>query len=422
LKVIFIIPFPPTYESFNDSSIKEDNLTDPYQINSKGEKVFFFRQDWGGIIGEHVMQAANTVDWEVWRPDFRADKVLSHRFENNLVCKSFPAENRMTLFGITPVKVPWSRMLVDCLASETASTKYITILMPTTVDFSKFLYARISRNNPRILFYHFLDPEFLIPGVSTSWNPIKAIHRTMINHQKAVRMNLINNLQVLSEELQKDLIVKYPAKKIMLAKIGIDLSFWVNIISREQARESLGISSNTFLFLLSQRLVPEYQVDKWIQSLVRVKDRDFCCIITGAGKQDYVEWLKSLTEKSGLSQKVKLVGFVSNEILRTYITACDCFVNPCRKSAGSTGSIYAMHMGRLVMHTDSGVACDIMLKFNAGIIADPIDYESWTRIIIELLDRKSEFGLVPSEYIDRLFNWETCAQQWLDAINSTQGN
>jgi glycosyltransferase involved in cell wall biosynthesis len=418
MKAIFIIPFPPTYESFNSISINEDELKAPNQINSKGEKVFFFRQDWGGIIGEHVMLADSSVRWEVWRPDFRADKIMTHSFDDNLVCKSFPAENRITFYGLTPVKLPYSIKLEESLISELNTDKDIRILLPTTVDFSKILHARIKRFTTHILYYHFLNPEFLFPQFDFSKNPLKLLHRVLINHQKALRLKFIMNLQVLSEELKDMAQRKYPGKNILLARIGIDLNYWQNVLSREEARQILGWKNDTFVFLLSQRLVSEYQVDKWIEALAKVSARNYLCIITGAGTKGYIEYLSSVIRKSGLDEKIKLVGFVPNELLRNYLIACDCFVMAGKKGGGSTGAIYAMHMSRLVFHTDSGVSCEILKKFGAGVIAQPYDYYTWPGIIDGILADKNAYKLVPPDFIDDLFNWGICAKQWQDALQS----
>jgi glycosyltransferase involved in cell wall biosynthesis len=418
LKAIFIIPFPPTYESFNKVSIRENDLNAPYQINNKGERVYFFRQDWGGIIGNHVMKADESIEWEVWRPDFRADQVMRFQFDDKLICKSFPATNRLTIYGISPVKLPYSLILEEDLIDELKKETSLVIILPTTVDFSKILHARILKYNPTVLYYHFLNPEFLLPQFDFTFNPLKMIHRFMINHQKRIRLRYITNLQVLSDELKNTVQSMYPAKKVVLARIGIDLSYWQNNTTREEARQILKWRKEDFVFILSQRLVPEYQVDRWIEALTKVSQPNFMCIITGAGTTEYIEYLSSLIHKSGLVKKVRLTGFVPNDELRTYITACDCFVMAGKKGGGSTGAIYAMLMNRLVFHTDSGVSCDILRKFNAGIIAKPYDYDSWPGIIDSMIVNKTAHRLVPPDFIQILFNWDTCARQWLDALKN----
>jgi glycosyltransferase involved in cell wall biosynthesis len=416
LKVIFIIPFPPVYENFNSISIKEDDLFDSYQFNRKGEKVIFFRQEWGCIIGGQIMKADNNIRWEVWRPDFRVDNNMSFTSGNELVCRSFPQTYRTTFYGIKPVKIPYSKQLEESLICELAANQDIVVMLPTTVEFSRFLHARIQRFIPRVLYYHFLNSEFLLPQFDFTLNPFKMIHRVMINFQKTLRLHYIQNIQVLSDELLALVQSRYQRKKVILARIGIDLPYWQNVLSKKQSRKILGLDNDIFVFLLSQRLVPEYQIDRWIEALEKVKNRHFICIITGTGEKEYVDYLSNLVSKRGLENNVKLVGFVSNELLRTYLITCDCFVMSGKKGGGSTGSLYAMNIEKLVMHSDSGVSYEILKKFNAGVIIKSYEYRKWPATIEDVLEKKTRYGIVPKGYIQSLFNWDKCAQQWLEAV------
>jgi glycosyltransferase involved in cell wall biosynthesis len=416
MKVIFIIPFPPVYKNINAISLKEENLADPFQTNAKGERIYFFRQDWGGIIGDNVIKADSSIQWEIWRPDDRADRIYKHVFSDGLTCISFPVSKRNSFYGITKQVLQYSNELENALVNECSSQDKVTVLLPTTVDFSRFLHAKIQELNPHVLYYHFLNSEFLIPQFDFSINPLKLIHRLLINGQKALRLRYIDNLQVLSEELQETVQSKYPAKNVFLARLGIDLSFWQNVVTKDEARNNAGLDIDSFVFLMSQRLVPEYQIDKWLQALSEAKTDKFQCIITGTGERAYVDYLTGLIDKYKMEGKVRLVGFVSNELLRTYITACDCFAMPGKKGGGSTGAIYAMHMNRLVLHTNSGVSYEVLKKFEAGIIVKPDNYEEWPRIIERLIRDKGSLKKVPADYIKDMFSWDKCTAQWLNAV------
>ncbi len=416
MKVIFIIPFPPVYKNINAISLKEETLADPFQTNGRGEKIYFFRQDWGGIIGDKVIKADSSIQWEIWRPDDRADRIYEHIFSDGLTCRSFPVSKRNSFYGITKQVLQYSIELENALFDECSTQDEVTVLLPTTVDFSRFLHAKILKLNPHVLYYHFLNSEFLLPQFDFSINPLKLIHRMLINRQKAIRLKYIENLQVLSEELKESVQSRYTAKRVFLARLGIDLSFWKNVVTKDEARNKAGLDSDSFVFLMSQRLVPEYQIDKWLKALSFAGVERFYCIITGTGESAYVDYLSDLISKYNLNDKVKLVGFVSNEQLRDYITACDCFAMPGKKGGGSTGAIYAMHMNRLVLHTDSGVSYEILRRFEAGIIVKPNDYEEWPRIIERLIRDKGSFKTVPADYIKEMFSWDKCTAQWLDAI------
>ena len=59
--------------------------------------------DWPDIIGNEVLKITDEFDYEVWQPDLRADKIYSHRFENGLVHKLFPAKTARRIYGIKTV-------------------------------------------------------------------------------------------------------------------------------------------------------------------------------------------------------------------------------------------------------------------------------------------------------------------------------
>jgi hypothetical protein len=141
MKVIFIISFPPVYKNINKITLDESLLTDPYKVTDSGDKVYFFKQDWGGIIGEHVKKVDPNIDWEIWRPDNRTNRELSHTFDDGIVCKSFPISKRVSFYGLRPINLTYSKKLEARLIGECEDHRDLVILLPTTVDFSRILHS-----------------------------------------------------------------------------------------------------------------------------------------------------------------------------------------------------------------------------------------------------------------------------------------
>ena len=86
IKVINIVNHPPAYEGHRGRPRPEINWDLP-----NGSWVGIWGYEWHNIIGNHVLKVANDINYEVWQPDLRADKIYQHTFENGLVHKLFPA-------------------------------------------------------------------------------------------------------------------------------------------------------------------------------------------------------------------------------------------------------------------------------------------------------------------------------------------
>jgi len=418
MKVIFIIPFPPKYENLSSETSSDSYIDAPFEKNAAGERVYFLKKEWGGIIGEHILESGEDVSWEVWRPDDNADRIYQYTFTDGMVFKAFPSVDKIVFNGIFFSNRKISTELNDALLEQCKTDPDTVVLLATTVECSRLLHKKIKKHARHVLYYHFLSSESLFPGIAFSFNPLALFHRTLLYLQARRRIKHIQHIQFLSEELAEKFAGRYHGKRTHLARIGMDLSFWQHQRSREVLREEKGIGKDVFVFLLSQRLVPEYQIDKWLQAVKLIGSANFLCIITGTGERKYFDYLSEIVQKNNLSVQIRFVGFISNEELRDYFTACDCFVSVGKKGGGSTGAIYAMAMNRKVLHTNSGVTYEILNKFGAGAIVGSTEYSKWPEIISDTINRPLAIKTVPEDYVRNLFDWRSCSREWIQAIKS----
>ena len=97
IHIIQIMSHPPAYDTYGEINpiIKWHN--------NKGQEIALWGDEWGNIIGNQLIEyCGNKIKFEVWQPDYRANKVYSYTFENGLTHKLFPAKNiysKITLFG-----------------------------------------------------------------------------------------------------------------------------------------------------------------------------------------------------------------------------------------------------------------------------------------------------------------------------------
>jgi hypothetical protein len=85
LKVINIVNHPPAYEGHRDRPRPKINWDTP-----NGSWVGIWGYEWHDIIGNNTLSVADDIEYEVWQPDQRADRIYQHTFETGLVHKIIP--------------------------------------------------------------------------------------------------------------------------------------------------------------------------------------------------------------------------------------------------------------------------------------------------------------------------------------------
>jgi len=96
---------------------------------------------------------------------------------------------------------------------------------------------------------------------------------------------------------------------------------------KKNIKKELGLEGKTIVLNVN-RLDPRKRVDLLIKAfkLLSEKIRKIALIIGGIGSEE--KNLKNLAEKLNLRDKVKFVGFIEEEDLWDYYSACDVFVHP----------------------------------------------------------------------------------------------
>ena len=86
MKIIYIITFPPKYE------YKDGPKPDFFWLNNKNQQIGIWRIDRGHVFAQDVKTFFPETEFEVWRPDYRAEKEYVHTFEDGVIHRSFPAQ------------------------------------------------------------------------------------------------------------------------------------------------------------------------------------------------------------------------------------------------------------------------------------------------------------------------------------------
>ena len=122
IKIINIINHPPDYDGHRDRERPTVNWDVP-----NGSWVGIWGYDWHDITGGNVLELANDIEYEVWQPDQRADKIYEHKFENGLIHKLFPAKLKSYIHGLRIKKDIFSEILMRELDNEVKKNNQLVL-------------------------------------------------------------------------------------------------------------------------------------------------------------------------------------------------------------------------------------------------------------------------------------------------------
>lgn len=372
MKIIFIISFPPAYNYSNNT------LPDYSWRNPVGEIVGVWRQDRGHVFAKDVKKLYPEIEFEVWRPDYRADKEYVHKFDDGVVHRSFPAQKRIFFRGLKPNLAYTSRLLFTRLSQlihERKEMKDLLIHIPADFSFMGFRLMMKFRDKAPFLHTVHLNPELLNIELNTR-NPLRIIHRYFIRRTYESHKKFLKEVAVSAERVEF-FRQNTRAKVYRLDFLNFDFSWGGERISKKEARNILNLPLERKILFSSSRLVPEKQIDILLRVLAGFSEHDFLLIISGTGEEYYEEYLKNLSLKFEISEKIMFTGFLSDS-LKLYYCASDVFINTSISEAGPVSVLKAISLGIPVITTNTGNACNLLIEQDAGIIIDKNDPSSWS--------------------------------------------
>lgn len=345
-----------------------------------------WREDWGHILAEEVKKSYPEIAFEVWRPDYRAEKEYVHVFNDGVVHRSFPARRKITFYGL---KLKWFYNSPDIIK---ALGKYIypngdyqNTICHIPVDYSFLGHSILKKYGKKLTFIHtsHLNPAILLSRANTK-NPYKWLHRQLIWRRYNRYLAHIKNLALSSDRIAHFSSAIPGCTIYAFDYLWFDLSFARNRISKERARNLLGLPEGIKILLSSSRIVPEKQLDKLIYSLSHLKNENYICLLSGTGEEKYISYLKDLTLSLNLQEKVIFTGYLDETLLQ-YYCAADLFISTSLSEGGPVSVLKALALGVPVMATDTGIAAYILKKYRVGKVLDSQNSEEWSRIIDQFL-------------------------------------
>jgi len=409
-KIINIMPHGPCYH------YSPDEKPDYWWEKPDGSWLGFWTREWPDLLGEAVLSVSDQYGWEVWQPDFRADKIYTKQLDTGLIHRLFPAKEKIYRPGIRAQGGIYSERIVS----------YLKKLRDTPIILQLHDHFRVPFNNEILKIF---GPKKKFPVFLVGYGPSKAptsemsgLHRLetylcLMAEQWRLKKPL-KYIDVISEHTTSALkeVQKVYGGRVEKLSMGCDLDVWVPVPSagmKKTVRREINIPLEKNVFFASGNYVSRKQLDKLLEAFRSIINRnDFFLVIAGHGDKANTDLITSLAAPLVKQNKCILHPYVTGEELRNLYWASDVYISTANDEGGPVSVVKAMACGLPVVTTPVGGTSELMKENNVGAFLPVKGYNEWAAIIGGLLDnglpRPLDIQLVRNTY-----QWENIARRFV---------
>lgn len=415
-QIISIMPHGPAYH------FSPDKKPDIYWKKSDESLVGFWPREWLDRLGGAILKETGRYDWEVWQPDYRADKVYSKTLETGVTHYLFPAIEKTYRLGIRTQKGFFSEEMISYI--KNLQNNPVILMLYGTYGLRVPFYIEILRIfGPVKKFPFFFRSGGMFKAPSSE---LIELHRPLtyfcllVEHFRLKR--LVGYIDIVSEQAEKALkeVKKVYNGRIEKLTMGCDFSFWIPAPSLEikkSIRNKLGIPEGKKVFFASGNFILRKQLDKLLEVFGSIRNRDdFFLIISGHGDEKNTNLLNSLAEPLVKQRKAILHPYVTGEKLRDNYWASDIYASVATDEGGPVSVMKAMACGLPVLSTPVGETADRMEKYNAGRFIPVNNYDEWTKALLEILD-KGMPRVLDREIAREAYDWPNVSKRFIHVFD-----
>ncbi len=412
LKIINVMPHEPAYD------FSPDEKPEVWWEKPDGSWLGFWPREWPDLLGEAVLKETDQYEWEVWQPDYRADRIYSKTLETGVTHRLFPARDKTFRAGVGTRKGIFSEAAIVHLRKF--QNHSIILKLHGTYGVHLPLYNEIIKIFGAAKKFPIL---FLGHGMFKSpMSEMLELHRPLTYLDLVVdHFRLKDHLQyvdVVFEQAKSALreVGRVYSGRVEKFTMGCDFNFWVPVLSNElkiSIRDRLNIPQGKKVFLASGNFIPRKQFDRLIEVFKNFQHReDFFLIIAGHGEDTYTSMLTSLVAPLIKQGKAMLHPYVREERLRDLYWASDLYISVATDEGGPVTVMEAMGCGLPVLSTPVGETAERMKKHSVGKFVPVKNYNEWTVAIESLLTNGMPKAL--DIHIARsAYHWGNVAKQFI---------
>ncbi len=136
--------------------------------------------------------------------------------------------------------------------------------------------------------------------------------------------------------------------------------------------------------------------------------------------------IRQEAENQGISDHVRLFGWVDREVLLDLFSLCDVFVLPAIHVPGDMEGFgivlaEANAAGKPVVSSKIGGIPDAVQDGKSAILVEPEDWKAFTQAVLQLLgdeELRNEMGTKGREYVREELDWQVIEEKFLSAVRT----
>ncbi len=241
---------------------------------------------------------------------------------------------------------------------------------------------------------------------------VKAQIKRRLRHQvEATNLKRGHGVVVLSQHSRSEVqSFGYPDKDIHLIAGGADVVRFTPPDSRAEVRHALGLPVDRTLLLSVRRLTPRMGLDNLIKAMPAIIARRPDALLLIGGKGPERNYLQKLIEQNGLSNHVRLLGFIDDDELAGYYQSADLFVLPTLALEGfGLVTTEALSCGTPVIGTPVGATPEILGLLDPRLIAAGTQPADLAQAVLGFLEGEWASALTPAclhRFVRDHYTWE----------------
>jgi len=199
---------------------------------------------------------------------------------------------------------------------------------------------------------------------------------------------------------------------------------WIPETNRNRYRAKLGIDEATPLIGVFGFLKPYKRIAESLRAMRRLVRLDPRVRMILAGEEHPDFPVRRMVEDLGLSENVRLLGYVSAEEFPQWISACDVCLNLRYPTAGETSGtlLRALGLGRATVVSDLGSFADLPDEICLKIPVDPGEVDlifEYLNLLITRPEIRRALGARARDYVARECSWPHVGRMFAEFLEAS---
>jgi len=202
--------------------------------------------------------------------------------------------------------------------------------------------------------------------------------------------------------------------------IQIDHGHWVdyypNRVSRDAARQKLGIAEGAYAFVFVGLCKPYKNLEALVAAFDRVRSDAVLLIAGRFDDPEYEARIRSAIERAASRSRIQIHGkFIPDEDLQIFLNAADAVVTPYVETLTSGTAMLALSFGRPVIAPARGSLKDLVTA-DCGVLYSPQQPNGLEEAMLRAMDSAFDPEQITAHALS--YNWDRSAARLLDVLGS----